>query len=117
MRLNNFTLFMEMTFLSVASQLASAYVNEERLSVTNLSTEHNLPMFWETTGRRPLGEDNSTGPWQRTGAVGEGGPAYPDDTFRGALQPRWRTESPWLLDHCDGEAGREEQSSPTSDFQ
>ena len=92
-------------------------INEERLSVTNLSLEYNLPMFWETTGRRPLGEDNSTGPWQRTGAVGEGGPAYPDDTFRGALQPRWRTESPWLLDHCDGEAGREEQSSPTSDFQ
>ena len=32
-----------------------------------------------------------TGPWQRTGAVGEGGPAHPDDTHGGALQPRWRT--------------------------
>ena len=43
-----------------------------------------------------------------TGAVGERGPAY--DTRGGALQPRWRTGSPWLLDRCD-EAGREEQSS------
>ena len=47
-----------------------------------------------------------------TGAVGEGGPAYQDDTQGGMLQPRWRTGSPWLLDRCD-EAGREEQSSPT----
>ena len=31
------------------------------------------------------GGDHSTGPWQRTGAVGEGGPAHPDDTHRGAL--------------------------------
>ena len=59
----------------------------------------------------PLGGDHSAGPWQRTGAVGEGGPAHPDDTVRGALQPRW------LLDHCDEEAGREEQSSPTFDLQ
>ena len=34
-----------------------------------------------------------------------------------ALQPGWRTESPWLLDHCDEEAGRDEQSSPTFDLQ
>ena len=60
-----------------------------------------------------LGGDHSPGPWQRTGAVGEGGPAHPDDTLREALQPRWRTGSPWLLDRCDEEAGREEQSSPT----
>ena len=65
----------------------------------------------------PLGGDYSAGPWQRTGAVGEGGSAHPDDTLRGALQPRWRTGSPWLLDHCDEEAGREEQSSPTFDLQ
>ena len=48
----------------------------------------------------PLGGDHRTGPWQRTGAVGEGvavgegGPAHPDDILRGVLQPRWRTGSP-----------------------
>ena len=42
--------------------------------------------------------DHSAGPWQRKRAVGEGGPAHPDDTLRGALQPGWRTGSPWLLD-------------------
>ena len=42
------------------------------------------------------------------GAVGEGGPAHPDDILRGALQPRWRTGSPWLLGRCDKEAGRKE---------
>ena len=64
-----------------------------------------------------LGGDNSPGPWQRTGAVGEGGPTHPDDTRGGALQLRWRTGSPCLLDHCDEEAGRGEQSSPTFDLQ
>ena len=59
----------------------------------------------------PLGGDHSAGPWQRKGTVGEGGPAHPDDTLGGVLQPRWRTGSPWLLDDCDEEAGREEQSS------
>ena len=39
----------------------------------------------------PLGGDHSAGPWQRTGAVGEGGPAHPDDTLRGTLQPTWRS--------------------------
>ena len=34
-----------------------------------------------------------------------------------ALQPRWRTGSPWLLDCCDEEAGREEEFSPTVDLQ
>ena len=29
----------------------------------------------------PLGGDQSAGPWQRTGAVGEGGPACSDDTL------------------------------------
>ena len=29
-----------------------------------------------------LGGDHSAGPWQRTGAVAEGGPAHPDDTLR-----------------------------------
>ena len=63
-----------------------------------------------------LGGDHSAGPRQRTGIVAEGGPAHPDATLRGALQPGWRTGSPWLLDHCDEEAGREEQSSPTFDL-
>ena len=65
----------------------------------------------------PLGGDHHTGPWQKTGVVGEGGFAHPDDTCGRALQPRWRTGSPWLLDRCDEEAGREEQSSPTFDLQ
>ena len=65
----------------------------------------------------PLGGDYHTGPWLRTRGVGEGGPAHPDDTCRGALQLKWRTGSPWLLDHCDEEAEREEQSSPTFDLQ
>ena len=42
----------------------------------------------------PLGGDHCTGPWQRTGVVGEGDPAHPDDTCGGALQPRWKTEVP-----------------------
>ena len=37
----------------------------------------------------PLGGDHHTGPWQRTGVVGEGGLAHPDDTCGRALQPRW----------------------------
>ena len=65
----------------------------------------------------PLGGDYSAGQWQKTGAVGEGGPTHPDDTVRKALQPRWRTGSSRLLDYCDVEAGREEQSSPTFDLQ
>ena len=65
----------------------------------------------------PLGGDHSIGAWQSTGAVGEGGPEHLDDTLKGALQPGWRTGSPWLLDHCDEEAGREEQSSSTFDLQ
>ena len=36
----------------------------------------------------PLGGDHRTGPWQRTGVVGEGGLAHPDDTYGRALQPR-----------------------------
>ena len=64
-----------------------------------------------------LGGDHSAGPRQRTGGVGEGGPVHPDNTPRGVLQPGWRTGSPWLLDCCDQEAEREEQSSPTFDLQ
>ena len=54
--------------------------------------------YWE--------ENHSGGPWHRKEAVGEGGPADPDDTLRGVLQPRWRTGSPWLLDYHGEEAGR-----------
>ena len=42
---------------------------------------------------------------------------HQDDTLRGALQPRWRAGSPWLLDCCDEEAGREESSSLIFDLQ
>ena len=63
-----------------------------------------------------LGGDHSTGPRQRTGIVAEGGTAHPDDTLGGALQPGWRTGSPWLLDCCDEEAGRNNPHRPlTSD--
>ena len=41
--------------------------------------------MWETTTHCPLGGDHSAGLWQRTGGIGEGGPAHPDDTLRGAL--------------------------------
>ena len=54
-----------------------------------------------------LGGDDSAGSWQRTGTVGEGGPAHPNGTLGGVLQRRWRTSSPWLLDCCDEEAMRE----------
>ena len=53
----------------------------------------------------PLGGDHRTGPWQRIGVVGKGGLAHPDNTCGRALQLRWRTGSPWLLDRCDEEAG------------
>ena len=64
-----------------------------------------------------LGGDHRTGPWQRTGAVGEGGPGHLDDTCGGVLQPRRRAGSPWLMDCCDEEAGRKRQSSLTFDLQ
>ena len=53
----------------------------------------------------PPGRDHRTGPWQRIGVVGKGGLAHPDNTCGRALQLRWRTGSPWLLDRCDEEAG------------
>ena len=52
---------------------------------------------YSTTSPPPpdsLGGDHRTGPWQRTGAVGEEGPAHPDDTHGGELQPRWGLEIP-----------------------
>ena len=89
---------------------------ERRMMEKSAVAEH----AWEHHHPIPLGGDHRTGPWQRTGIVGEGGLAHPDDTCGRALQPRWRTGftgSPWLLDRCDEEAGREEQSSPTFDLQ
>ena len=65
----------------------------------------------------PHHSDPAARDFQRTGIVAEGGTAHPDDTLGGALQPGWRAGSPWLLDRCDEEAGREEQSSPTFDLQ
>ena len=65
----------------------------------------------------PLGGDHSVVPWQRTGAVREGGPAHSDDSLREAFQLRWRTGNSWILDCCDEEAGREEQLSPTFNLQ
>ena len=59
-----------------------------------------------------LFSEDTTGPWQRTGVVGEGGLAHPDDTCGRALQLRWRTGSPWLLDCCDEEAGRSNPHQP-----
>ena len=53
-----------------------------------------------------LGEDHTAGPWQKTGAVGEGGPAHSDNSHGGALQLRWSTRSPWLLEHRNEETGR-----------
>ena len=68
----------------------------KKSAVAEHAWENHHPIHWKET---------TAGPWQRTGAVGEGGPAHPDDTLRGALQPRWRTGSPWSLDRCDEEAG------------
>ena len=45
----------------------------------------------------PLGGDHTAGPRQRTGAVGEGGPAHPEDILRGVLKLRLRSGCPWLL--------------------
>ena len=65
----------------------------------------------------PVGGDIGAELWQGTGATGEGGPAYPDHTFRRALQLRRRSGSPWLLDCSDKEAERIEESLPTFDLQ
>ena len=80
----------------------------EKSAVAEHVWENHHPINWE---------DPCVGLLQRTGAIGEGGPAHPDDTLRGVLQPGWRTGSPWLLDRCDKEAERKEQSSMTFDLQ
>ena len=38
-----------------------------------------------------LGGDHSAGPWQRTGAVGEGGPTHPDDTLASTRMEDWKS--------------------------
>ena len=82
----------------------------EKSAVAEHVWENHHPIYWEKTTVL----DDGRGQLE---AVGEGGPAHPDDNLREALQPRWRTGNPWLLDHCDEEAGREEQSSPIFDLQ
>ena len=42
----------------------------------------------------PLGEDHSGSPQQRIGAICEGRSVHRDETFRGALQTRWRLKVP-----------------------
>ena len=42
----------------------------EKSAVGEHARENHHPIDWE---------DHSAGPWQRTGAVGEGGPAHPDE--------------------------------------
>ena len=54
----------------------------EKSAVAEHTWDNHHPIHWEET----------------TGVVGEGDPAHPDDTRRGALQLRWRIGSPWLLD-------------------
>ena len=73
----------------------------EKSAVAEHAWENHHLIHWEETTVLDHGRE-------RTGAVGEGGPAHPDDTLRGAHQQRWRTGSSWLLDHCDEKAGREE---------
>ena len=73
----------------------------EKSVVAEHAWENHHLIHWEETTVLDHGRE-------RTGAVGEGGPAHPDDTLRGGLQQRWRTGSSWLLDHCDEKAGREE---------
>lgn len=49
-------------------------------------------------------------PWQATEATGREDITHPDDTHGGVLQPKWRTGSPWSLDHNDEEAKTEQRS-------
>ena len=44
----------------------------------------------------PLGADHSAGPWWKTGAVGEGGSAHPDNTLRGVLL-HFRRHDNWSI--------------------
>ena len=62
-----------------------------------------VEQVWENQPPDSLGGDSSTGPRQRTVAVGEGGPTHPDDALEGVLQPEWTTGNTWLLDCCDEE--------------
>ena len=43
--------------------------------------------------------------WFVEGVSVEGGPAHPDDTYRGALQSEQTAGASWLLDHIDEEMG------------
>ena len=47
----------------------------------------------------------SSVPWQGREDI-----IHPEDTHGGVVQPRWRTGSPWSVDHSDEEAKTEEHS-------
>ena len=83
----------------------------EMSAVAEHAWEHHHPIHWEETTILDHGREQEL-------LVKEAlHNAHPDDTCGRALQLRWRTGSPWLLDRCDEEAGREEQSSPTFNLQ
>ena len=118
---------------------------KRRLSVTNFSSKNNLPTFqlnapvvirakerrceqtllfiamhyWgytslEVKGRWGLLLPASSSQWSNN----QGLPVlYPGWSAPLWMSSEWRTGCPWLLDRCDEEAGREEQSSPTFDLQ
>ena len=81
----------------------------EKSAVAEHAWENHHPIDWEESTVLDHGRGQELLP--------EGGPAHPDDTLRGALQPGWRTGSAWLLDRSDEEAGKEERSPPTFDLQ
>ena len=90
----------------------------EKSAVAEHAWEHHHPIHWEETtaldhGR---GQELLVKEALHIQMTTVEGLTHPDDTCGRALQPRWRTASPWLLDTCD-EAEREEQSSPTFNLQ
>ena len=72
----------------------------EKSAVAEHAWEHHHPIHWETTIL-----DHGRG---QELLVKEALHIHADDTCGRAFQLRWRTGSPWLLDHCDEEAGGEE---------
>ena len=69
----------------------------EKSDVAEHAWDHHHPIHWEETTVLDHGREK--------GVVGEESLAHPDDTCGRALQLRWRTESPGLLDCCDEEPG------------
>ena len=81
----------------------------EKSAVAEHARENHYPIDWQETTVLDHGRGREL--------LVKLGPAHPDDTLREVLQPGWRTGSLWLLDRCEEEAGREEQSSLTFDLQ